>query len=354
MKKILVIQQKMIGDVLISSILCENLRLQYPDAQIDYLISESTKTVINDAAYISNYILFSEKERKSKRALLRFAFKIRKTKYDIVIDPYSKLESWIIVALSGASRKISFKKKHVQFLYTDTVKRRSDYTSNLGFVIEQRLALLEPLGVEKKVTFPSISVSKAESELANELFKNHAISTTKKTIMVSVLGSDISKTYPLEYMAIVIDFIGSNFDVNILFNYLPSQKTSAEQIFDLCSEQTQQKIYFDVLGDSIRNFIAIMNKCDLIIGNDGGATNMAKALSKPSFILFCPWIDKHGWTLLEDKINHISFHLDEFLPETFKNKTAKEIRDNYGFYYKKFIPSLFLPHLYSFLKTHIN
>ena len=44
--KILVIQQKMIGDVLVSSILCENLRYAYPDAQIDYLIYDSTKTVV--------------------------------------------------------------------------------------------------------------------------------------------------------------------------------------------------------------------------------------------------------------------------------------------------------------------
>jgi heptosyltransferase-2 len=38
--KILIIQQKMIGDVLVS-IICNNLR-RYPDAQIDYLVYEST------------------------------------------------------------------------------------------------------------------------------------------------------------------------------------------------------------------------------------------------------------------------------------------------------------------------
>jgi heptosyltransferase-2 len=40
--KILIIQQKMIGDVLVSSIICNNLRRAYPDAQIDYLVYEST------------------------------------------------------------------------------------------------------------------------------------------------------------------------------------------------------------------------------------------------------------------------------------------------------------------------
>ena len=35
-----------------------------------------------------------------------------------------------------------------------------------------------------------------------------------------------------------------------------------------------------------------MNECVVIIGNDGGAINMAKALNKPSFIIFSPWIEK--------------------------------------------------------------
>jgi heptosyltransferase-2 len=36
---------------------------------------------------------------------------------------------------------------------------------------------------------------------------------------------------------------------------------------------------------------AIMNQCDMIIGNDDGAINMAKAL-ETSVYYFSPWIDK--------------------------------------------------------------
>ncbi len=46
--KILVIQQKMIGDVLTSSILFEALRLKYPNAQLDYLINEHTFPVVQN------------------------------------------------------------------------------------------------------------------------------------------------------------------------------------------------------------------------------------------------------------------------------------------------------------------
>ena len=109
--KILVIQQKMIGDVLVSSIICNNLRKAYPKAQIDYLVYESTIPVLEGNSSIDNIILFQEKHRKSKKELLKKALEIRSQKYDVVIDAYSKLESWLIVLLSGAKRIISYKAK---------------------------------------------------------------------------------------------------------------------------------------------------------------------------------------------------------------------------------------------------
>ena len=58
--KILVIQQKMIGDVLVSTIICNNLRKAYPDAQIDYLVYESTIPVLEGNPNIDNVLLFQE------------------------------------------------------------------------------------------------------------------------------------------------------------------------------------------------------------------------------------------------------------------------------------------------------
>lgn len=353
--KILVIQQKMIGDVLVSSILCENLRIAYPNAQIDYLIYDTTKTVVDGAKYISNLILFTEKQRKSKWELFKFILKIRKEKYDIIIDPYSKLESWLLVFFSGAKKTISFEKKGRNFIYTDVVKRRDDYDSNLGTIIEQRLALLEPLKIEnRKVTFPTIHVSHEEKDFAAAIFTKYKIDASKKTVMVSIIGSDADKTYPNQYMAQIIDCIADNNPVNILFNYIPKQIEQAKAIYDLCKVSTQNAIYFDVIGGSIREFIAIMDRCDSIVGNDGGAINMAKALHKPSFVIFSPWIDKKGWALIEDGITHISFHLKEFKPEYFENKTPKEIKAENTFLYEQFVPQFFLDKLKTFLTRHIG
>ena len=64
MKKILVIQQKMIGDVLASSIICNNLKNIFPDAEIHYLIYPFTKPVVENNPNIDRIVFFEDTFRK--------------------------------------------------------------------------------------------------------------------------------------------------------------------------------------------------------------------------------------------------------------------------------------------------
>lgn len=353
--KILVIQQKMIGDVLVSSILVRNLRTAYPSAHIDYMVYESTTPVLQGNNDFDKLVLFKPEHRESKLAFLRFLKSIRKEKYDIVIDAYAKLESYLITLFSGAKRTISYKKTITDIIYSDTVEREDIPDSKLGLIIEHRLALLKPLNLNIELeTRPELHVTDEENKYAEELFRKHGVDTSKMTIMLSIIGSMDIKTYPFEYMAQLIDHIASHGEMNLLFNYIPSQKAEAERLLAMCKESTREKIYFEVLGKSLREFIAIMNLCDMIIGNDGGAINMAKALGKPSFIIFCPWIDKKGWATFEDGVNNISLHLKDFKPESFEKKTPSEIKKETFPLYRQFTPDLIIPELSKFLKSHLR
>ncbi|PWB24514.1 glycosyltransferase family 9 protein [Flavobacterium sp. HTF] len=353
--KILVIQQKMIGDVLVSSIICNNLRIAYPDAQIDYLVYASTTPVLEGNPSIDNIILFEEKHRKSKKELLKLGFQIRNEKYDLLIDAYSKLESWILVLLSNAKRKISYKKPGRNFLYTDNVPFEPFPKTNLGLAIERRLSLLEPLNLPVKTDpIPRLFVSDKENKEAIALFEKHKVQKNRKTVMISLLGSEKIKTYPLDFMAKVVDYIADHEDVNILFNYFPKQLQEAKIVFDACKPSTREKIYFDLLGDDLRSFIAIMNQCNLIIGNDGGAINMAKALEKPSFIIFSPWIEKKIWATFEDGVHHLSVHLQDYRTDLFEDKTEKMLKKESLSLYQEFRPEFFKDKIELFLNQNLT
>ena len=348
--KILVIQQKMIGDVLASSIICNNLKLIYPESQVDYLIYPFTKPVVENNPNIDNLLLFTEEYRKSKLSLFRFLKSIRSSNYDIVIDVYGKLESNLVVAFSGAKIKIGFKKRYTNFLYTKTISEITNPLTKAGTAIENRLNLLAFLSnnvaLENK---PKIYLKPSEIENGKQILSQHQIDFSKKIYMIGVLGSGKTKTYPFDYMAKILDFIVEKTNATLIFNYMPSQIEDAKAIFYLCKHNTQSNIKIDLIPANIREFLAITYHCNALIGNEGGAVNMAKALGKPTFTIFSTWIIKEAWNSFEDEKTTVSVHLKDFKPQLYGKNTAKEMKNEAMSLYKEFTPNLIIPTLEKYL-----
>ena len=343
----------MIGDVLASSIICNNLKLIYPDAQIDYLVYDFTKAVVENNPNIDSIIIFEEKYQTNKLAFLKFLLKIRKEKYDVIIDAYSKLESKLIVLFSGAKTKIGYEKTSLNFIYNKKVEDISVAKTNAGTALENRLNLLSPISETSNLDIkPKIFLTDNEIAFGKEILIKHNIDFSRKLYMIGVLGSGNNKTYPFKYMAEILDFIVKNSNATLLFNYIPSQKKEAKAIFDLCKPETQKNIKIDLIPKSIREFLSITYHCDALIGNEGGAVNMAKAIEKPTFTIFSTWINKQSWNSFEDEKKYVSVHLKDLKPELYGNKSAKEMKEKAMELYEKFEPKLIFPDLLKYLSNN--
>ena len=98
----------------------------------------------------------------------------------------------------GGKRKISYKKIGRTFLYDDNIPYAENPSSNLGLAIESRLSLLSPLKFDFELDpNPILFLDRLEIELADKIFEKHRVNSSKKTIMISLLGSEKLKTYPL-------------------------------------------------------------------------------------------------------------------------------------------------------------
>lgn len=348
--RILVIQQKMIGDVLTSSILFEFLRKKYPSAQLDYLINSNTYPVVEGNPFIDNFIIFSTEVETSGRGLLKMASQIRSSKYDILIDVYSKLSSNIITILSGAKTKISYCKSYSRWIYDQNIKRRTTTDSKVGLAILNRLKLLTPLNITAKPKQPKVYLSEKEIIASKELLKRKGVDFNLPLYMLNVLGSRKNKTYPLNYMSQVVDAVSKIKKAQILFNFIPDQRHDATAILEMCEKETQEMILFDVLGKNLREFLAITSHCKALIGNEGGAINMAKALNIPTFAIFSPWIDKATWSIFEESSINKSVHLKDFKPELYANHSEKSMKSKALVLYEEFSPEFFINQLNLFLK----
>lgn len=350
--KILVIQQKMIGDVLVSALLAEHIKKELGfDVEVHYMIHTGTKDVVLNNFFIDKIHLFNPDKRKSKKYRKSFIKQLRSESYDILIDAYGKIETALISKLTRVPKRISYFKKYTQFLYTDLVKKSKLSKSNVGLTIEERICLLEPLGIKPDFkTTPKIFITDKEKKEIKSYVDSFGLDNTKKTYMLSVIGSSMDKTYPISYMSELINELADNIEGNFLLNYIPNQIEIAKKIYNNCSEKAKAKIYFDLLGRNLREFIVLMDFCDVIIGNDGGAINIAKALDKPSYIIFSPRINKESWNTYEDGVYHKTVHLKDFNKDIIVKKTPKELKKKSTELYLNFKPSYFKKDLISFVK----
>jgi len=341
----------MIGDVLTSSILFEALREKYPKAELHYLIYPHTKPVVENNPFIDKVIEYDPSEYKNPLKFLKFLFQIKNQNYTSVIDVYSKTNSALITRFSDAKIRISYKKWYTSFFYTRVFNRKIKPVTNAGIAIEKRLQLLEPLGLESSLHLkPKIYLSEKEELAAKEILSNAGLLDRKPLFMISVLGSSPAKTYPPEYLAELLDEIVKQTSGKLLFNYIPSQTEEAYNIYNRCLPATQENIYMNIFGESLREFMALTRYCNALIGNEGGAINMAKALNIPTFAIFSPSIKRINWNIYEDGLTQVSTHPEDFFAQDFKNKSKKQIHGNTAALYKKFKPDYIKPELVSFLE----
>ncbi|MCM4159356.1 glycosyltransferase family 9 protein [Antarcticibacterium flavum] len=349
--KILIIQQKMIGDVLTSSILFEVLRKEFPEARLEYLIYKHTFPVVENNPFIDELIP-SEKEDLKPHKFPAFLQRIRKRKYNIIIDVYSKIGTALLCAYSGANTTISYEKWYTKNFYFRVVKRAETPLTPAGLAIENRLRLLTPL-IEKGPAQikPKIYLTTTETTAAKNRLEQAGISGKEMLLMVSVLGSSEAKTYPLPYLATLLDETVEETGAHLLFNYIPKQLPEAQQVFELCNTETKEHIHLEIFGRSLREFMSLTSHCDAIIGNEGGAINMAKALEVPAFAIFSPSINKEDWALFENKATNTSVHLKDFRPGLFEKGSTKKLKKDSEKLYDLFKPEMIWPELKEFLQS---
>lgn len=353
MKKILIIQNKRIGDVLISSVIANNYKAKYPDSEIHFMAYDFTHGVIINNPNIDKIITINDKELKKIKVLFQLIRQIKKEKYDIIFDPYSKTQSRLICKFSGALQTIGHKSRKKMGnwgYYTHPVTISKEKTKICGKAIEDRIHLLSEAGDFEPIDYePKIFLSEAEKK-ENWLGEY----TSKKVVVLGVLGSTPQKSMPYNHVAEIADFIASNYDVNLLFNYAPHQKEEAQKIYEMCKNKSN--IILDIYASSIRDFVKLMNQSAILVSNEGGTVHIAKALNKPTFTIFSPYVNKDHWASFEDGILHHSVHLLEMKPNLFDSFTfeeRKKIEKNPDELYKQLTPELILPELEIFLKNNL-
>jgi len=113
--RILLVKPSALGDVVHTIPLLPKLRVRFPCAQIDWFITPENAELVRHHPALSGVVLFDRKKlagigrsRSATAELVRLLVRLRRTRYDLVIDVHGQVRSALVTLATGAPIRIGF------------------------------------------------------------------------------------------------------------------------------------------------------------------------------------------------------------------------------------------------------
>ncbi|HSW53683.1 MAG TPA: glycosyltransferase family 9 protein [Ignavibacteriaceae bacterium] len=273
-KKILCIKPRGIGDIILSTIVLENLNSAFPHSEIHYLTEEFAKRSVENNPFVSRILTFNKKD-----FVLSIIRKVRKEKYDLVFDFWSNPKTAQITFLSGAKYRVGYEKRGRKYAYNFIGK-----AGTMGeHAAEDNLVLLNALNIpiiSKRIIYQTTK----EEKLFAEKFLNESNIQNEK-LLIGIIpsgGWESKRCDPVKWIKICQE-IQKKYQAQFLILWGPGDEKDATVISHglLPPPLLTPKSSFGELS-------ALIEKCDLIIANDSGPMHVSAALGKPTLGIFGP------------------------------------------------------------------
>ena len=284
MQKILIIQTAFTGDVILATAILEKLHRFFPAVQLDFLVRKGNEGLLKDHPFIHETIVWNKKENKKKNLFSIFK-KIRREKYDAVINLQRFAATGMLTAFSGAKQKIGFDKNPFSFLFTYKVKH--DLSAG-KHEVERNNQLIEHF-TDDSFTKPRLYPSPKNFE---------EVSKFTLTPYVCMMPASVwfTKQYPIEKWVDLINNFPAEYNI-----YLLGGKEDALMCEKIRNEVSNKNVV--VLAGQL-NFLssaALMKGAIMNYTNDSAPLHFASAVDAPVTAIFCSTIPAFGFYPLATK-----------------------------------------------------
>jgi len=273
-KKILVIKLRAIGDVLLSTVVLENLRSAFPHAVIDFLVEKPGREVIEGNPAADSAIVFDNKKEKGLELILR----VRRYRYDLVIDLFGNPRSAIVTLFSGAKYRVGYRFKWRQYCYNIVAEPRGAEVHNTEFNLDALRAAGVPV-ITRSIRFPL--TKEAESFADSFIGENHLAG--RFLVALNPGGGWYTKRWRIRHFARFGDEIAGKYKAVPLIIWGPGEEGVALEL----QKMMKAKSYL-IPPCGLKGLAAILGKCSALVTNDSGPMHIAAAVGTPVAAIFGP------------------------------------------------------------------
>lgn len=272
--KILIIQLRRIGDVVFTLPVIDVLRRILPQSQIDFLVEPPSDVLVSLNKNV-NHVWVYDKERP-----LEWIRKVRRQKYDAVLDFHSNGRTLWITALSGAPVRAGFAGALNRNL---AYNRQAPVIAN-RFIVDQKIDLLKVLVKDhKQYSWDwkwDLKLPHGDMEAASRILESKKISV-RPIGFAPVHRHPIRSWHADQYAETADRLIQKGHPVLMLCG--PGEKAALEAI----RRKMKQPVEIHE-AMTLMELCALTARCRAFLANDNGPQKIAMALNVPSLTIFGP------------------------------------------------------------------
>lgn len=284
--RILVVQLKRIGDLVLTTPVIECLREKFPDSSIDFAIEGGSAGLLPCLDHDEAFIFRRGKvEPGTWLALFRHRF-------DWVIDLTGNDRSAAVTAVARAKHSVTYAKWRNRFarkwIFTDFVESKVSHLHTA----DHHTALLRPLGIQKTGVPSRLMIPPEEEDAIATALEKHGVCGSFAVVHPGTVKAE--KFWLPERWAAVIERLRAT-GMTVILTGSPSREEAAhlQKIQDSLKARDPQVVSF--AGKlTLPQLAALIRRSSLTCGVDSAPLHFADALETPVLGLFGPTCP-HQW-----------------------------------------------------------
>ncbi|MGK9477387.1 glycosyltransferase family 9 protein [Melioribacter sp. OK-6-Me] len=296
--KIIVVNTKFLGDLIVSTPAIRFLKEEYPDSELILVARKEYKEAFENFPYIDKIIPFdaSLKHKKSLRDLKKgidFIKKLRKEKPDvfIMLHPGDRIALWAY--FSGAPLRIGPKKQNFAFL----INKKIDVDEDSVKYIEYYNRIVEHGNKKVKSNRTEFFIRDEDVIWAKKFIDENNL-MDGEFITIHPGASEKSKVWHIENYIKLIEMLLTKLNRKILILAGPQDEEYCNKI----SEKFDNEKLVVYRSESISKSGALIKKSALLLDNDTGTRHLGFALGTKVLALL-PEDNLDYWNFYDD-VNH--------------------------------------------------
>lgn len=291
---IIIFRLDAMGDVVMTTPLFRELKRAFPDSHCTVVVRRAVRPLLVTNPHIDEILmppkvrlpLLPRRVKALAAALLLYWRCLRRRRFDVAISPRWDLDehlATLLCLLTKAARRVGYTEN------ASPLKQRLNRGFDAAFNIclppgpvrhevVRNLVVLEALGGTVQDSRLEVRLTERDRAFASRLLAN--IPASSRIIALGIGATTAGRRWPLHGYADCVSRIAERLRVQPVIVCSASERAEALHLADLLPCEP-----IILSGAPLREACAVLERCDLFVGNDSGAAHLAAAMDCKTIVI---------------------------------------------------------------------